>query len=233
MKDAARTSRNGAPLGPPPPTFRIAEVFASVQGESSLAGRPCTFVRTIGCGLRCRWCDTAYAFEGGATMATADILGRIEQAATGFVCLTGGEPLDQPGLAELAAELAARGNLVSIETGGFRDIAALPVAVRVVLDVKCPASAMADRNRWENLEWLRPGDEVKFVVADQNDYRYAADLIASHPRLARGDVEILLSPVHGELDPQRLVEWILRDRLRVRLNLQIHKWIWGAGARGV
>ena len=213
------------------PRLQITEIFHSIQGESTQTGRACTFVRLTGCNLRCVWCDTAYAFEGGETMSVEAIADRVAAYGTGLVLLTGGEPLAQEEVHDLIGRLLEQGHEVMIETGGSLDIARLDRRVRVVLDVKCPGSGMEARNRWENLEHLKPTDEIKFVLNDRLDYEYARDLIRRLELAERAT--LLLSPVHGVLAPRALAEWILADRLPARLQLQIHKLIWSPDTRGV
>ncbi len=211
--------------------LRVTEMFHSIQGESRHAGRPCAFVRLTGCNLRCVWCDTAYAFEGGEARTVADILGALERFGERYVLVTGGEPLAQPGVHDLIGALLDRGHEVAIETGGSLDLAPLDRRAMIVMDLKCPGSGMSDRNRWENLDLLKATDEIKLVVADRRDYEWAREAIARH-RLA-GRCGLLLAPVHGGLDPARLAAWILEDRLPVRLQLQLHKYIWPGVERGV
>lgn len=223
--------RRGKPLLPLARSLRVTEIFTSIQGESSRAGLPTTFVRLTGCGLRCSWCDTAYAFSGGEEMTTEAVLARIVDAGLTNVCLTGGEPLEQDGAGALMQAVLGGGRAVSVETGGHCDIGVVPTGAIVVMDLKCPGSGMERKNRWENVPLLRPGDEVKLVVRDEADYVWAKGALAAHP-LPDG-VGVLLSPVHGELDPRDLVGWVVRDRLAARVNLQLHKYVWGADARGV
>jgi len=211
--------------------LKINEIFHSVQGESRHAGRPCVFVRLTHCNLRCTWCDTAYAFEEGIDMPVGAILQRVAAYGTGYVLVTGGEPLLQEGVHDLIGELCDRGFEVAVETGGSLDLAPLDRRAMVVMDLKCPGSGMCGKNRLENIEMLRRDDEVKFVVADRADYDWSREMIERH-RLA-GRCGVLLSPVHGALHPRLLAEWILADRLPVRLQLQIHKFIWPPDARGV
>ncbi len=225
------TDRRGMPLPPILRPFRVTEVFTSIQGESSRAGLPTTFVRLTGCGLRCEWCDTAYAFSGGEELDASAILARIEDAGLPTVCFTGGEPLEQEGIGALMQALVDRGRAVSVETGGHRDIGVVPDAVMVVMDLKCPGSGMERKNRWENLALLRPGDEVKLVLSSEADYAWARQTLRER-ELPPG-VGVLLSPVHGELDPRALVAWVVRDKLAVRVNLQLHKYVWGTDATGV
>jgi 7-carboxy-7-deazaguanine synthase len=212
-------------------TLVVNEIFHSIQGESRHAGRPCVFVRLTGCNLRCVWCDTAYAFEEGEGATVGAIADRVASFGTRYVLLTGGEPLLQAGVHDLAAELLDRGCELAIETGGSLDIAPLDRRVMVVLDLKCPGSGMSGKNRWENLDLLKPSDEIKFVIADRADYDWAREVIAREGLAAR--CGLLLSPVHGVLSPRALSEWILQDRLPARLQLQLHKYIWPADMRGV
>ena len=210
----------------------INEIFYSVQGESTYAGRPCVFVRLTACDLRCSWCDTPYAFHEGRKREVVDVVAEVERYDCALVEVTGGEPLLQEDVYPLMTELLARGKTVLLETGGHRSTARVPDLVVTILDVKCPGSGEADRMDWENLNRLRPRDEVKFVVTDRVDYEYARDAIARHD-LATRAAAIHLSPAHGVLDPKTLSEWVLADRLPVRVQLQLHKYIWSAEARGV
>jgi 7-carboxy-7-deazaguanine synthase len=210
----------------------INEIFYSVQGESTYAGRPCVFVRLTACDLRCSWCDTPYAFHEGRKRAVDDVVAEVERYDCGLVEVTGGEPLLQEDVYPLMNELLARGKTVLLETGGHRSTARVPDSVVTILDVKCPGSGEADRMDWENLNRLRSRDEVKFVVTDRADYEYARDAIARHD-LATRAAAIHLSPAHGVLDPKTLSEWVLADRLPVRVQLQLHKYIWSPETRGV
>jgi 7-carboxy-7-deazaguanine synthase len=211
--------------------MRITEIYASVQGETQYAGLPCTLVRTTGCDLRCSYCDSAFAFYGGSEMSLPAILAEVRRLGPPLVLLTGGEPLLQREIVALAELLLGEGFRVMIETSGAHPTAALPADVIRIVDVKTPASGESHRIRWDVLDDLRAQDAVKFVLTDEADYRWAADLIRSR-RLAER-TEVLLSPVHGRLDPKDLVGWILRDKLQARLNLQLHKYVWSPEARGV
>jgi 7-carboxy-7-deazaguanine synthase len=211
--------------------MRITEIYTSIQGETQYAGLPCTLVRTTGCDLRCGYCDSAFAFHGGTDMALDDILAEVGRLAAPLVLLTGGEPMLQRELPELARRLLSGGYKVMIETSGAHPLDALPADVVRVVDVKTPASGESHRNRWEILAALRPCDAAKFVLADESDYRWACGVIRE--RGLDRKTEVLLSPVHGRLDPQLLVSWMLRDRIPARLNLQLHKYIWDAEARRV
>lgn len=217
-------------------TLVVNEVYTSVQGEGTRAGRPCAFVRLTGCGLRCRWCDTAYAFEEGGRRTVDDVAREVVATGLDLVLLTGGEPLEQPGCLTLATRLCDAGLEVTIETGGHVDTAPLDPRVVRIVDVKCPKSGMSKRNLPVNLTNLRPQDEVKFVVADREDFEFAlgvARTIAA--RSSPGaPCALLFSPVHGELDPALLSKWLVEERLPgARLNLQLHKVVWPAATRGV
>jgi 7-carboxy-7-deazaguanine synthase len=204
----------------------INEIFYSVQGESTYAGRPCVFVRLTACDLRCSWCDTPYAFTEGGKRPLADVLDDVDRFDCPLVEVTGGEPLLQESVYPLMQALLERGKTVLLETGGHRTTARVPEAVVTILDVKCPASGEAEHTEWSNLERLREHDEVKFVIKDRVDYDYARDV----SRRARA---IHMSPVHGVLEPRRLSEWVLADSLPVRVQLQLHKYIWDPATRGV
>jgi 7-carboxy-7-deazaguanine synthase len=210
----------------------INEIFHSIQGESTHTGRPCVFVRLTACDLRCSWCDTPYAFHEGRKMSIEDVMADVAAFECPVVEITGGEPLLQPDVYPLMSELLARGHTVLLETGGHRSVAKVPSGVVRIIDVKCPASGEAAKNDWSNLELLTATDEVKFVVQDRQDYEFAKDVIARHA-LAGRCAAILISPVHGVLPGKELAAWILADRLPVRLQLQAHKYIWSADARGV
>lgn len=214
-----------------PARLRVNEIFCSIQGESTFAGRPCVFVRTSGCPLRCRWCDTRYAFDEGTPMELEQVLQQVQARGVPLVALTGGEPLIQPAALPLMGALCDAGAEVLLETSGALDIGVVDPRVHVVLDVKCPGSGMQEHNRWDNLALIRRKDEVKFVVAHRGDYDFARDVIAAH-RLA-GRCELLLAPAFGLLEPRQLARWMLADRLLARLQLQLHKQIWPPDARGV
>ncbi len=210
----------------------INEIFYSIQGESTRAGRPCVFVRLTACDLRCTWCDTPYAFHEGRKQSVADVVSTVEQYDCPLVEITGGEPLLQEDVYELMERLMAGGRTVLLETGGHRPIDRVPAAVVKIVDVKCPASGEAGRNDWTNLSRLAAHDEVKFVIQDRADYEFARDAIAKYDLAARA-AEVLLSPVHGVLDAKLLSEWVLEDHLPVRIQLQLHKFIWSPATRGV
>ncbi len=210
--------------------MRVTEIFFSIQGEGTRAGLPCVFVRFTGCDLRCVYCDTAYAFHGGRELTRAEILADVARYPSKLVLLTGGEPLLQRELPELAAELVGRGYEVLVETHGQRPLDALPrEAVRIV-DVKTPGSGEVTTD-FAYLDRLAPHDEVKFVVCSEDDWRWSLDVVRRH-RL-EGRVAILVSPVHGAVDPKDVARWILESGVPARMNLQLHKIIWGADARGV
>jgi len=222
----------------------ITEIFKSIQGEGTRAGRPCIFVRLTGCNLRCTWCDTSYAFHGGQKMSVAEVVERVEalrgSAAGGpLVELTGGEPLLQQDIYPLAERLLAAGYVVLIETSGERFIGQLPEAVIKIVDVKCPDSGEPETFDVRNLKELTNRDEVKFVVSSRRDYEFARDFMREH-RLAGRVKEVLFSPVHEDpggkwkgLEPRHLVEWMLEDGVEARLGLQLHKIVWDPALRGV
>jgi 7-carboxy-7-deazaguanine synthase len=210
----------------------INEIFYSVQGESTYAGRPCVFVRLTACDLRCSWCDTPYAFHEGRKRPLDDVLQEVDRFKCDLVEVTGGEPLLQEAVYPLMDALLERGKTVLLETGGHRSTARVPESVVTIVDVKCPGSGEVDKVDWKNLERLRPHDEVKFVVKDRADYEFARDVIRKHS-LAKRAAAIHMSPVHGVLNPRTLSEWVLSDALPVRVQLQLHKYIWDAATRGV
>src|SRR5262245_44160731 len=211
--------------------MRVTEIYTSIQGETQYAGLLCTLVRTTGCDLRCGYCDSAFAFHGGRDMTVGEIVDEVVALGTPLVLLTGGEPMLQRETPALASRLLAQGLRVMIETSGAHPLDALPAEVARIVDVKTPGSGEAHRMAWSVLDGLGPRDAVKFVVTNEEDYRWAADVIRSR-RLAER-TEVLLSPSHGEMDPRLLVSWMLRDRLPGRLSLQIHKYIWSPETRGV
>jgi 7-carboxy-7-deazaguanine synthase len=214
--------------------MRVTEIYASVQGETGQAGRPCTLVRTTGCDLRCVWCDSAHAFYGGRELSIEEVLDAVAKLAPRLVLLTGGEPLLQRELPELAERLLARGYEVMCETSGSQDVARLPEGVSRIVDCKPPGSGESQKMLWENFGGgrLRRGrDAVKFVLRDRKDYDWAKEVMTRYALPKQ--CEVLLSPSHGELDPKHLVAWMLADGLEARLNLQIHKYVWGADAQGV
>jgi 7-carboxy-7-deazaguanine synthase len=230
---AAVRSRPAEPRIALPATdrLRVCEIFHSIQGESTHAGRRCVMVRLTGCQMRCRWCDSEYSFHEGSWMTRAEVVAAVASHHCELVEITGGEPMLQPGVGPLMSELCDAGHEVLLETGGGLPIDGVDPRVRRILDVKCPGSGEAARNRWENLDLLRAGDEVKFVLADRADYRWARDLVCERDLAAR--VPVHFSPVHGELPASDLAAWILDDRLAVRLHLQLHKWVWDPNVRGI
>lgn len=207
-------------------TLRVSEIFHSLQGESTRVGLPTTFVRLTGCPLRCVWCDTEYAFTGGKAMGVAEVVAAVAAIGCPTVCVTGGEPLAQKPCLALLTALCDAGYSVSLETSGALDIANVDARVSRIVDIKAPDSGEADRNLWHNLASLTPGDELKLVLASESDYRWASALLLER-RLAER-CPVLFSPVQGRLDPTQLAEWILRDRLPVRFQLQLHKLLWGS-----
>lgn len=210
-------------------TLKISEIFCSLQGESVRVGLPTVFVRLTGCPLRCTWCDTEYAFSGGTVRSIAAIIAEVAQHGTRHVCVTGGEPLAQKNCLPLLAALCDDGYDVSLETSGALDVSGVDARVAKVMDLKAPGSSECGRNRWENLEFLTPHDEIKIVLADRADYEWAREAIEERQLVSRCPVSF--SPVQGQLEPATLADWILEDRLPVRFQLQLHKVLWG-NARG-
>ena len=208
----------------------ITEIYPSIQGESSYAGLPCTFIRLTGCPLRCRWCDTTYSFEGGKPVTVEDILAQVGQNGIPLVELTGGEPLAQKETIKLAQMLGDQGYKVLIETGGSEDVSQLDARVHIIMDIKCPGSGMVDRNLWSNIDSLKTSDEIKFVLAHREDYDWALRAI-NERKLER--FNLLFSPAFGLLQPKQLAEWMVEDKVKARLNLQQHKYIWHPRAKGV
>lgn len=211
--------------------LRITEIFHSVQGEGTRAGVRCVFVRLTGCHLRCTWCDTAYAFDQGDWMTLDEIVERVRSFRCPTVEVTGGEPLLQPAVYPLLTRLADAFETVLLETSGAVSIADVDPRVARIVDVKCPGSGEVEENEWGNLDLLTPRDELKFVLVDRADYDWAKTIIAEHDLTGR--CPLLFSPVHGQLSPLELTEWILADELDVRLGLQLHKYIWQPDTRGV
>jgi len=209
----------------------VNEIFHSIQGESTRAGNPCVFVRLTACDLRCTWCDTPYAFYEGRKMSIDDVVKAVDDYGCPLVEITGGEPLLQDDVYPLMERLLEAGHTVMLETGGHRPIDRVPAGVVKIVDVKCPGSGESDKNCWANLDALAPHDEVKFVIADRADYEFARDVVST--KLAGRSGAVLFSPVHGTLDPKTLSEWVLSDRLPVRVQLQLHKFIWHPNTRGV
>ena len=220
-----------APLQTQEQTLRVTEIFHSIQGESTYAGQPCVFVRLTGCPLRCTWCDTDYSFYGGTTFSIDEILSKVREYGCQLVEVTGGEPLAQPEALPLIARLCDAGYTVLIETSGAIDVQPVDQRATLILDVKCPGSGMTDRMHWPNLDCLTAKDEAKFVLASRADYEWACGIIAQY-RLTE-PCTVLFSPVFGSLDLRPLAEWMLADRLSVRFQLQMHKYIWAPDMRGV
>lgn len=211
--------------------LRVNEIFYSIQGESTDAGRPCVLVRLTGCQMRCVWCDSEHSFYEGSWMSLEEILKEVGRHSCPLVEVTGGEPLLQPGVQPFMRRLCEQGYEVLLETGGGLDISRVDSRVRRILDIKCPGSGEAASNNWANLDLLTPRDEIKFVVVDRADYEWARHLLRER-RLAEL-CPLSVSPVEGELEAADLAGWILEDRLPVRLNLQLHKLLWGSDAAGV
>jgi len=210
----------------------VTEIFKSIQGESTFAGLPCAFIRLTGCNLRCHWCDTAYAFYGGRHMSPEEVHARVLQLGGRLVEFTGGEPLLQQEVRPLAARFLSEDYRVLVETSGERFVGELPRPVVKILDVKCPGSGESEKFCFANLEALERKDQIKFVILDEEDYRYAREFVDTRDLRTCVD-EIIFSPVFGRLAPRHLAEWILRDGLEVRMGLQLHKFIWDPDTRGV
>src|SRR5678809_1629356 len=211
--------------------MRITEIFHSIQGESSYVGQPCVFVRLTGCPLRCTWCDTDYAFYGGQERSIDEVLAQVLDYGCPLVEVTGGEPLVQPDCLPFITRLCDAGYRVLLETSGTIDIEPVDPRAHVILDVKCPGSGMTDRMHWPNLSRLAAKDEAKFVLADRADYDWAREILAQYDLASR--CSVLFSPVFGSLDVRELADWILADKLPVRLQIQLHKYIWSPDLRGV
>jgi len=221
----------GVHAGAPDATLVVHEVYASIQGESTWAGVPCVFVRLSACHLRCTWCDTPHAFDQGRRENVDDLVARAHGFGIPLIEITGGEPLLQPGVYPLMTRLCDLGHRVLLETSGSLDIAQVDPRVVRIVDLKCPGSGEAARNRWENLALLRGTDELKFVLADRADYEWAREVVRTRG-LGTGPV-VLLSTVHGQLDPAQVAAWMLEDHLPARLQVQLHKILWDPNARGV
>ena len=214
-------------------SLRITEIFLSIQGESSHAGRPCAFVRLTGCPMRCVWCDSEYTFTGGEKVSFEDIFKKLENFNCNLVEITGGEPLAQKNVFPFITNLLDKNYEVLIETGGYVSTERVDERAKIILDVKCPGSNESERNHWANLERLKPEkDEVKFVIADVNDWEFARGIIEKYD-LENHAKEILISPVFGIENLQEIAEFVSKSNLKVRLNLQLHKYIWGANVHGV
>lgn len=205
--------------------LRITEIFLSLQGESRTSGLPTVFVRLTGCPLRCTYCDTAYAFHGGEWKSFEEILGTVEEYGVRHVCVTGGEPLAQPGCIDLLRQLCDAGYAVSLETSGALPIEQVDPRVMKVLDLKTPASGEVERNRWENLDFLSADDQIKLVICSREDYEWAREQVRQ--RHLDGYCDVLFSPSWGEMNVTELADWIVEDRLPVRLQVQLHKILWG------
>ena len=210
-------------------TLRITEIFHSLQGESKTVGIPTVFVRLTGCPLRCQYCDTAYAFDGGEVMQLDAIKAVLEEYSCDYVTVTGGEPLAQPNCLPLLEQLCDVGYNVSLETSGAMPIEQVDKRVSIVMDLKTPASQEVEKNRYENIAFLKPSDQVKFVICDEKDYLWSKAKLDQYDLRAKVD-EILFSPSFKEIEPAQLAEWILRDKLRIRMQMQLHKQIWGSVA---
>lgn len=205
--------------------LKITEIFYSLQGEARNVGLPTVFIRLTGCPLRCGYCDTAYAFSGGEWMQIDDIITQVKQYDTSFVTVTGGEPLAQKSCIELLSQLCDAGYDVSLETSGAILVDKVDPRVVKILDVKTPASTEDDKNKFENLAYLQKDDQVKFVICDENDYLWSRQIIEQYQLVDR--CEVLFSPSHGQLEASVLADWILRDQLNVRFQIQLHKYLWG------
>jgi|SRR3990172_5446483 len=213
--------------------LRVTEIFRSIQGESTHAGRPCTFVRLTGCPMRCVWCDSEYTFTGGQHVEINEVLEQVRLLGCTLVEVTGGEPLAQKEALQLIERLCDDGYEVLIETGGFFPITGVDKRARIILDVKCPASGEAARNDWQNLEHLRPEmDEVKFVIADSDDWIFARAIIQQYELEQRARA-VLISPAWDKVELKQLAEWVAESGMNVRMQLQLHKYIWGPEVRGV
>jgi 7-carboxy-7-deazaguanine synthase len=208
----------------------VTEFFKSIQGESSWAGTPCSFVRLTGCPLRCRWCDSVYTFKGGQRFSIAQIMEQVAAYGLPLVEVTGGEPLAQENCIPLLQSLAEAGYTVLLETSGAISIAEVPATTHI-MDIKCPGSGMVERNLWENIAHLKAKDEVKFVISHREDFDWCLEVIKEHALSSR--CTLLLSPAWGLLEPKQLAAWVLEDNLSCRLNLQQHKYIWGPRVKGV
>ncbi len=213
-------------------TLNIIEVFKSVQGETSFTGLPTTFIRLAACNLRCTWCDTAYSFGKGEKVSLQLLVQQVKENGCSHVCITGGEPLLQSNVYSLISNLCDLGYKLNIETGGSLSIKKVDKRAVNILDIKCPGSGMSHKNFWENMEILREHDEIKFVILNENDYNYALEVCRKYQLFDRG-FTVLFSPVFNQMDSKILIQWILRDKIPVRLNLQIHKFIWSPNTIGV
>ncbi len=215
------------------PMLRVTEIFRSIQGESTHAGRPCTFVRLTGCPMRCVWCDSEYTFSGGEHISLENVMDQVRNFGCRLVEVTGGEPLAQKEAFVLIKQLCDEGYEVLIETGGYFSAAEVDPRAKLILDIKCPASGEEARNHWPNLERLRPDlDEVKFVVANREDWEFARRIVEQYD-LAKRARAVLISPAWGEIDLKDLADWVAGSGLEIRMQLQLHKYVWGPEVRGV
>ena len=211
--------------------IKINEIYKSIQGESSYSGLPCTFIRLTYCNLRCSYCDTEYAFHDGKDMEISKIIEKVNELNCNLVEVTGGEPLVQDSCINLLDALIKNNNKILLETGGALTIKNVPKNVRIILDIKCPSSNMSDKNLWSNLKLLKPSDEIKFVIGDKKDYLWTKEIIEKY-NLTR-NFNVLFSPVYNKIEPKSIVDWILKDDLDVRFQIQLHKSIWDAEKKGV
>ncbi len=214
-------------------TLKINEIFYSIQGESTYAGRPCVFVRLTGCNLRCAYCDTSYAYTEGTTMETWDVINEVSKFECSLVEITGGEPLLQDETSGLITLLLDSGYEVLLETNGSKNIGTVDKRCVIIMDIKCPSSGEEKNNDLENLKMLKKGDEIKFVIADRGDYDFAVNILTLLPGRKKEEVTVNFSPCFSGLNPDKLAAWILNDKLNVRLNLQLHKYVWSPDRRGV
>jgi 7-carboxy-7-deazaguanine synthase len=232
MTDSALLQQRLLPLAQKPAgSLLIHEIYRSIQGESTCAGLPCVFVRTAVCDARCVWCDTPHAFTQGTVWSLEDVLSRVSEFRTPLVEITGGEPIVQPDVLPLMSQLADAGFTVLLETSGAHDLAKVDRRVHIIMDLKCPDSGECSNNRLANLDILKPSDEIKFVIASRSDFDWAADMIRRHGLAER--FEVLMSAVFSTLSPRDLTDWLLAAGLQVRLQLQMHKYIWDPATRGV
>lgn len=211
--------------------MKVNEIFISIQGESSYAGLPCVFIRLTGCPLRCLWCDTTYAYEEGTEMTIAELIAHLDGFALPLIALSGGEPLAQSETRDLLTILCDSGYTTLLETNGAMNIETIDPRVCIIMDVKCPSSGMSDKMRWNNLEILKPKDEVKFVIGSRADYEFTRQTVADYN--LEDSCQILLSTVYGTISSQKVVRWMLEDQLKARFQLQLHKYIWPPSQRGV
>jgi 7-carboxy-7-deazaguanine synthase len=213
--------------------LKLNEIFYSIQGESTFAGWPCIFIRLTGCNLRCRYCDTRYAYEGGDDTPLEDILAKVKGFDCNLVEVTGGEPLIQDETPDMISALMGKGYTVLLETNGSQDISTVNNRCIRIVDIKCPSSGMDKKNYWRNLDYLNSHDQLKFVIAHREDYLYARKVLDRPAIKEKKKLPINFSPVFSKIDPKKLASWILADHLQVRLHIQLHKYIWGEHTRGV